>query len=50
MLTNTKSPVTHDVYRAHLKEKIFATQKQIRENISIANARQYYTPHPRNQC
>jgi hypothetical protein len=38
MLTNTKSPVTHSVYRADLKEKIFASQKQIRENISTTNA------------
>ena len=28
MLTNTKSPVTHNAYRAHLKEKISASQKQ----------------------
>ena len=38
MLTNTKSPVTHAFYRAHLKQKISASQKQIRKNISSANA------------
>ena len=38
MLTNTKSPVTHSVYRAHLKEKISASQKRIRENINTTNA------------
>jgi hypothetical protein len=38
MLTNTKSPVTHSVYCAHLKEKISAFQKQILENINTANA------------
>ena len=38
MLTNTKSPVTHSVYRAHLKQKISASQKQIRNNINTANA------------
>jgi hypothetical protein len=38
MLTNTKSPVTHSAYRAHLKKKISASQQQIRENINTANA------------
>jgi hypothetical protein len=38
MLTNTRSPVTHAIYRAHLKEKISASQRKIRENINAANA------------
>ena len=39
MLANTKSPVTHSVYRANLKKKISISQKQIRENINAADAK-----------
>lgn len=39
MLANTKSPVSHSVYRANLKKKISIFQKQIRENINAANAK-----------
>ena len=38
MLANTKSPVTHSIYRANLKEKISASQTQIHKNINAANA------------
>ena len=38
MLTNTKSPVTHSVYRANLKERIATSQKQIHDKIIAANA------------
>ena len=38
MLTNTKSPVTHSIYRANLKNKISISQKQIRKNINASNA------------
>lgn len=33
MLANTKSPVTHSIYRANLKNKIKISQKQIRDKI-----------------
>src|SRR3990167_6555409 len=33
MLTNTKSPVTHSIYRAALKDKISISQKKIRQDI-----------------
>ena len=39
MLTNLKSPVLHSVYRRDLKQKIAASQQQIRENIAINNAK-----------
>src|SRR3990167_3896951 len=38
MLTNTKSPTTHAIYRAQLKETISASQKQIRENINATGS------------
>jgi hypothetical protein len=38
MIDNIKSPITHSIYRANLKEKISATQKQIRKNIITANS------------
>ena len=38
MLTNTKSPATHAIYRAELKEVISATQKQIREKINATGS------------
>jgi hypothetical protein len=34
MFINTKSPVTHSVYRVNLKKKIAASQKQIREKLN----------------
>ncbi len=34
MLTNTKSPVTHSIYRAQLKKMISTTQQRIRKNIN----------------
>ena len=34
MLTNTKSPVTHAIYRAQVKEMISTAQQYIRENIN----------------
>jgi hypothetical protein len=39
MLVNIKSPVTHAIYRANLKEKISVSQMQIRENINAADAK-----------
>ncbi len=39
MLTNTKSPVIHSIFRTGLKEKISISQKMIRENIYAANAK-----------
>jgi hypothetical protein len=38
MLANTKSPVTHSVYRANLKEKISTSQKIIHDKIIAADA------------
>jgi hypothetical protein len=38
MLTNTKSPATHAMYRANLKELISVSQKQIRENINATDS------------
>ena len=38
MLTNTKSPVTHAVYRAKLKEMISNTQQHIRKNINATTS------------
>ncbi|MEO8402220.1 MAG: transposase family protein [Gammaproteobacteria bacterium] len=38
MLTNIKSPVTHSIYRADLKNKISVSQKQVREGINAADA------------
>jgi DDE family transposase len=38
MLDNIKSPITHSIYRANLKEKISASQKKIRNNISASNS------------
>jgi hypothetical protein len=34
MLSNTKSPATHAIYRAQLKQMISTSQQQIRENIN----------------
>jgi hypothetical protein len=42
MLTNTKSLVTHRIYRADLKEKIAISQKQIREKITVADAKIFH--------
>ena len=39
MLTNLKSPVLHSQYRRDLKQKIAASQRQIRQNIAINNAK-----------
>ena len=39
MLTNLKSPVLHSQYRRDLKQKIAASQKCIRENLAINNAK-----------
>src|SRR3990167_3287643 len=39
MLSNTKSPVTHSIYRSELIKKIHISQKQIRENIESTNAK-----------
>jgi hypothetical protein len=39
MLTNLKSPVLHSQYRRDLKQKIAASQQQIRENILANNAK-----------
>jgi hypothetical protein len=39
MLVNIKSPVTHAIYCANLKEKISVSQIQIRENINAADAK-----------
>jgi hypothetical protein len=36
MLSNTKSPITHNVYRANLKKKISTSQKQTHETINAA--------------
>src|SRR3990167_1858245 len=39
MPTNTKSPVTHSIYRAALKDKISISQKKIRKNIHAVDAK-----------
>ena len=39
MPTNTKSPVTHSIYRQALKDKISISQKKIRKNIHVADAK-----------
>jgi hypothetical protein len=36
MQTNTKSPVTHAIYRMQLKKKISTTQQHIRHNINAS--------------
>lgn len=48
MLSNTKSPVTHSVYRADLKKKISFSQKQMRENIESTNAKIIHRTQARN--
>lgn len=39
MLTNTKSPVTHSIYRSNLKKKIVLSQKQIREKVAATGSK-----------
>lgn len=39
MLANIKSPVTHRVYRTNLKNKIKASQKQIRDTIDATDSK-----------
>lgn len=39
MLTNTKSPVTHSIYRTDLKKKIAMSQQRIREKINATDAK-----------
>lgn len=39
MLTNTKSPVTHNIYRANLKKKIALSQHQVREKIAATSSK-----------
>lgn len=48
MMTNTKSPVTHSIYRAELKKKILFSQKQIRENIEATNAKIIHRAQAKN--
>ncbi len=38
MLTNTKSPITHRIYRADTKAKISYSQKKIRSTIKTTGA------------
>jgi hypothetical protein len=38
MLSNTKSPATHAIYRAQLKQMISTSQQQIRENINATGS------------
>ncbi|MCX7125609.1 MAG: hypothetical protein NTU49_07670 [Gammaproteobacteria bacterium] len=46
--SNTKSPVTHAVYRSNLKKKILVSQKQIREKIELNNAKIIHLTDARN--
>jgi hypothetical protein len=48
MLANTKSPVTHRIYCANLKQKIRASQKEIRENIATNNAKIIHRTQAKN--
>src|SRR5580658_10207683 len=48
MMTNTKSPVTHSIYRADLQKKILFSQKQIRETIGSAHAKIIHRTQARN--
>jgi hypothetical protein len=38
MLRNTRSPITHRIYRANIKKTILASQHQIREKINATGA------------
>ncbi|MDA8562219.1 transposase family protein [Gammaproteobacteria bacterium] len=49
MLSNTKSPVTHSIYRNDLKKKIHLSQKQIRENIESNNTKITHRTQARNR-
>lgn len=46
--SNTKSPVTHAVYRSNLKKKILISQKQMREKIELNNAKIIHRTDARN--
>lgn len=48
MLPNTKSPVIHRIYRANLKQKIRASQKEIRENIAANHPKIIHRTQARN--
>ena len=48
MMTNTKSPVTHSIYRAELQKKILFSQKQIRENIEATDAKIIHRTQAKN--
>lgn len=48
MMTNTKSPVTHSIYRAKLQKKILFSQKQIRETIEATNTKIIHRTQAKN--
>lgn len=49
MPTNTKSPITHSIYRSRLKKQIHLSQKQVRKNIALTQAKITHRTQARNR-